>query len=205
MSGGKQVGFFMTRKDEESFVSFAMSTGDIWLVRDHWYEDPRYEAYSDREGFFKQPVLSERNETSMWQLWNKSLCGDDLIWDSFTLKKPPHQRLYTIRHDVNYMVEFTRCFIKDDVMEQGRLAYLGRYEDADGIWKRKDERLTKWYERLARWIRKNSVRTSWDGENLAWSLFILPGALEFYQQGGKLGRIGGKPGAFQPLKKDVPD
>ena len=204
MVRGKQIRFFMTREDEKAFVDFLFSNGNVWLVRDHWYESEEYEAYNDPEEFFEQPpVVSKQHLTPQWVIWNKDLCGDELVFRSFTLRKPPHQRFYTLRGDINYTIEFTRCTLEDGVMRKGRIAYLGEYEDADGVRRLKDNTLTKWYDKLARWVKKNGVRTSWDGERLVYSLIIMPGALEFYTQGGKLGQIADRPGAFQPLKKDI--
>ncbi|MCK4660486.1 MAG: hypothetical protein KAV82_13270 [Phycisphaerae bacterium] len=204
MLRGKQIEFFMTQEDEEVFVDFVLSKGDVWLVRHHWYEEEKYEAYNDPDEFFEQPlVVSTMHLTPRWLIWNKDLCGDNLVFDSFTVRKPPGKRFYTIRCNINYVIEFTRCTIKDGVMREGRIAYLEEYEDENGVLHRKDDSLVKWYGALARWIKKNGVRTSWDGKKLIYSLFIMPGALEFYHQGGMLGQIAGKPGAFQPLKKDL--
>jgi len=194
---GREIQFFMNRQDEEVFAGFVLSEGNVWIVRHHWYEAREYEAYNDTEGFFGQPVIDERHMHPGWLIWNKDLCGDDLVF-----RKVTGQPFYEIRMDMNYVIEFTRCVIKDQVMRDGRLACFAAYENEGGTL-RKKEKLAKWYNRLARWIKKHSVHASWDGEKPVWSLYLMPGAVEFYQQGGKLGQIAGKPGAFHPLKKDL--
>ena len=43
----------------------------------------------------------------------------------------------------------------------------------------KSEAFRKWFERLARWLRRNSIRNEF-GE------CVMPGAAKFVRQGGKL-------------------
>ena len=127
MSHGKQIEFFMARRDEEAFVAFLSSTGDVSLVRDRWYETKEYEVYHDPLVFFDQPVVSERHKTSIWLIWNRRLSEHDLEW-----RQVPGQPFYKIRQDINYVVEFTRCVVKNKAMHSGRLACLEGYEDAPG-------------------------------------------------------------------------
>jgi len=63
---------------------------------------------------------------------------------------------------------------------RGRIwAEMHVWESDGNIQKRKSESFRKWFDRLANWIKRRSVRDE-HGD------YLLPGAAEYAKQGGKL-------------------
>lgn len=192
MVRGRQIQFFMTMEDEMGFVKKILQDSNLCLVRYQWYMSEKIVYYNNIEDFFKQPVTDEMHHVPTWLIWDRSI-SDKLLFRRVSDK----QAFYEIVMDINPVIEFSRCIIKNNIIAIGRLAYLDDYKNEEGkILPKEDKRMLRLYNTLVRRIRKESVPSSWDGQNSIGGPYIMPGAADCYEKGGEL-RQGGN--FFIPL------
>jgi hypothetical protein len=164
---GRQVTFFMAREDEDAFLRFVQSTGNVALVP----------SVSSNNSFQPVDTLPETFSEGFWRqfwLWNRS------ITPSFRSEFVPEKGYYIINGLLSSLVEFSRSYIKDDTMYPGRIwAEFTVIDDETNDLGQKDRAFKNWYEDLAKWVRREFVHTGW-------MMFAGPGALRFQEQGGKL-------------------
>ena len=164
---GRQVNFFMAKDDEEKFLSFVRQTGEVVLL-------PPISAAGDF-----QPVqeLPEPFSTDQWRqfwLWNKSLASN------FQSEYVAEKGYYVINGLLSPLVEFSRSYVKDNTMYPGRIwAEFTIIDSETSDLDQKDREFRRWYETLAKWIRKEFYHTGW-------MIFAGRGALKFQDEGGTL-------------------
>lgn len=193
MTKSKQIQFFMSAEDEREFVSFCFSSGEVCLVRDQWYDDVQCPLYCTPEELFAQPARDTRHQLAVWLIWRRDLRSE------LAFRPVTGQPFFEIRRDVNPVLEFSRCVVEREVWQLGRLAYVAGYSDEDGTPQRIERSWSRWYDSLIAWVAARGAPASFDGVTPERDLVILPGALEAFRQGARLGRLGGKPGAFRPV------
>jgi hypothetical protein len=167
LSMGKQVNFYMMESDESQFIEFARTGRDLCII-----------PFPLRTA--SVPCLAElpKLDIPFWYsvcLWDRSGSTDPAL-------RYVSQQKYWIVDELNSeVIVFSRSII-----DQGRLV-RGRIWAEFIVWKQSDppERLRKskafenWFDRLGRWIKRHSTRDA-NGD------YILPGAIEYQRQGGKL-------------------
>ncbi len=162
---GKQINFYMTNSDEEEFLNFVRSDRSVGVFMVTMPTD-------------SIPLLTElpQSEIPFWL----SIC----LWDRDNSPQPnlryvTEQKYYVVNKSTSEVIEFLRSNIKKRSISRGRIwAEMAMWE-SDGTLVRKSETFEKWYDRLARWIRRHSVR--YDK-----GVYVMPGAAEFKKQGGRL-------------------
>lgn len=162
---GKQVNFYMTDRDEADFVEFVRSDRDVGLFMS---VVPTNDV----------PLLAELPKQGV-PFWF-SLC----LWDRDHSPAPkidyvPEQRYYTVDEIRSEVIQFWRSHLDEGRLVRGRIwAEMAVWQN-DGTLLRKSESFRKWFDRLANWIKRHSVRDD-RGD------YVLPGAAEYARQGGRL-------------------
>ena len=139
---GRQVEFYMWGQDEREFIDFVKSTGEVIILP---YTSPK----ADMPALAELPPASD--EFMLW-LFNRNV-------SSRLLTRFVQQQDYNVvDRDLSSVVEFSRTVLSEGVLVPGRLWAIFNYVTPDMQWAYKEPEFKKWYERLARWIRKNYSR-----------------------------------------------
>jgi hypothetical protein len=169
---GKQLNFYMTAKDEGDFVARVRSDRDVVVFK---YASPTMEVV-------KLNVLPSPPEP-FWGdlfLWNRELSPTP------RLKFIKQQSYYVADEFESEIIQFSRSHFDYDgkqfnknILVRGRIWAEMRVWQKDGTLLTKSESFQKWFDRLANWIKRRSVRDE-AGD------YLLPGAAEYQAQGGNL-------------------
>jgi len=189
---GKRISFFMNSDDEGSFANYIFSTPNVCLVRADLYPTPKYDEFCDIESFLHQPILSTLRKTSNWLIWPKDL-GPGKLYARIYTTHGRFSGLYEINDARNPTIFFKRSYKDGDQLTEGELVCFQNAIDPEGKTHIHDPGLVQVFNRMARYIKKLGVKATWDGEKPVWNFYILHGAAEFYNSGGKLGRLGIRP------------
>ncbi len=164
---GKQVNFYMTAEDEQEFLSYVRSDRDVGIFK---FDVPSTEI----------PFLNElppQGEPFWAALW---------LWDRDHSPRPvltyvERQKYYAVEESQSEVIEFHRCGLDEGRLVRGRIwAEMNGWHGHDpATIIRKSDAFRKWYDRLAKWIKRRSTRDS-VGD------YMLPGAAAFAQKGGRL-------------------
>ncbi|MDX9702392.1 MAG: hypothetical protein RBU23_05025 [Candidatus Auribacterota bacterium] len=160
---GKQTRFYMTEKDESDLLSFARSDRKMAILpyRHFTKEIEIVDTFPDPNIPFGK---------STW-LWDMDHSPKPIL--SFVNK----QNYYSVDSLFSEVIEFDRSFFDGTRLRSGRIYIQTGYWDDSGEYVTKSDEFIKWFERLARWIRKNGKRhNNWG--------YMLPGAQEFAANGG---------------------
>ena len=87
--------------------------------------------------------------------------------------------LYGIDETESEVVEFFRCGKVDDRVSEGRIYIQTSFFDDRSNFVKKGDQFIKWYESLARWIKKHAVLTkeTWRGK-----MYVMKAAYEFFER-----------------------
>ena len=162
---GRQVNFWMLEQDAHEFAQFVLSEPGVVMIG---------RLSSDRElhTLSELPCPPER---WWWALkfWNQ---GFPMEPKWVQIREGPDKDLFAfVPRDEDPVIEFDRSILRESgELSQGR------------IWTGcRDEAFLRWYERIARWIRRRYKRIhEWE----AWAAYAGPQACEWHQGGGVLGR-----------------
>ena len=137
---GRQVNFFMGKRDVDEFVHFVLKNKEVvMLVNGQKNED---ECIID--------VLPEDSNTWVY-FWNQSISPPP------TFKYIEKRKYFLIDQTISEVVEFSRAGgIKHHILDEGRI-WIGTAYMKNDAWISKSKRFLLWYESLARWIKKQSL------------------------------------------------
>jgi hypothetical protein len=138
---GKQIRFYMTASEEDEFVHFAASSGDVILL-------PKTSAMKSPNGFrsFQEPSAEALGDSC--HIWNKT-CSPPPIYEYVQ-----SQGQFWLNFKESEVINLMRSRIAKDRMTMGRLQIDPFTERSDGSVVPKSELFMKWYDNLAKWIRK---------------------------------------------------
>jgi hypothetical protein len=163
---GKQISFFMTSEDEREFAQFVTEDPDVVFI-------PRQSKTSNVLEFLypEEADHSERIQHRTLCIWSKRICGKVTM-----VQYSPES--FAVRGINEELIEFSRCFLHGRTMVAGRL-YADMYslDEAAKQLIRKGIEYEKWYNKLARWIRRHYTRDPKYGNNIG------PRAREAYESG----------------------
>ncbi len=154
---GRQLGFCMTFEDERRFIEFARSDRNVRM-------------FTRRQNTLNIEFLEEL------PLPEDVTAGQLFLWDEDNSPFPtwcyvPKGGFYFVDTGQSEVIEFDRCAIDEKGRWiPGRIWAEFSMLDGDRLVK-KGQVFEKWFDRLARWIRKHGVRD----EGLE---YVLPGAQE---------------------------
>ena len=163
---GKQINFYMTDADEQDFVEFIHSQAASLILP--------YSTLSPR--IVPLTHLPQRG-VPFWgvvRLWNESISSEP---ERRYVAAQRHYVIDTIRSEV---IELSRSYIDEGRLVRGRIwAEMTIAPGADsGENYHKSELFQKWFAKLAKWIKRRSIRDQ-AGD------YLLPGAAKYVQGGGQ--------------------
>ena len=164
---GKQVNFYMTAADEASFVEFVRSDRSVGIFM---YAMPT----NDLPLLAELPKPGAPFALSLW-LWSRDHSPvPEIVYI-------PEQRYYVVDSFASEVIEFSRSCTDEGRLVRGRIwAEMSGWRRNDpGTIIKKGQAFSKWFDRLANWIRRRSVRDEYGD-------YVMPGAAEFARQGGEL-------------------
>lgn len=165
---GRQVNFYMMESDEQEFLRFVRSDREVCISM-------TAVPSSEPVPF---TVLPDRRTPGWFALF---------LWD-VTNSPPPkleyirEQNHYVVDEYVSEVIEFHRSTMHEDCLVRGRIWAQIKYWDLENDPPEivtKSEHFQKWYNRLANWIKRRSIRDE-RGD------YVLPGAAKYAKQGGRL-------------------
>lgn len=162
---GKQVNFFMAASDEADFIKFARSDRNVGITIDG----------TPTDSLSLLDELPERDIPFWFTVW---------LWDQDNSPSPilqyiPEQNYFVVDRFASEVIEFSRSYLDEGRLVRGRIwAEMGVWR-SDGTLHNKGVSFEKWFDRLANWIKRHSVRDD-RGD------YLLPGAADYAKQGGKL-------------------
>jgi len=162
---GKQVNFYMAASDEANFMNFVRSSRSVGIMIDGM----RTEAISPLA------ELPERGTPFWFSVW---------LWDQGNSPTPvlqyvPQQQYFVVDRFSSEVIGFSRSYIEGDCLVRGRIWAEMAFFRSDGTTAKKQLHFSKWFEELANWIKRRSIRDR-SGD------YVLPGASEYSQQGCRL-------------------
>lgn len=162
---GRQISFWMLEQDEQEFIHFVLSEPNVVMLSD-LSPGPYPNIITE---------LPRPPERRWWAVhfWNQKFAFRPARW--VRVREGPDAGMYAFVGEKLPVIEFLRSILHDSgELKQGRI-WTGCRDDA----------FLKWYERIARWIRRRFTRVQeWE----AWAAYAGPQAYEWHQAGGKLGR-----------------
>jgi hypothetical protein len=163
----RQVTFFMAKEDEDAFLDFVRSTGDVVLIP----------SSSNSDLFQPLDVLPSPFSSEPWRqfwLWNRG------IVPNYQSEYVQENNRYVINGLLSSLVEFSRSYVKENTMYPGRIwAEFTIVDDETNDLGQKSREFRNWYEEMAKWIRREFMHTGW-------MMFAGRGALKFQDEGGKI-------------------
>lgn len=145
---GKQINFFMTAEDEREFAQFVREDPDaVFIAR---------QTTTSKLLEFSYPEEADRSEHIQHRthlcIWNKRICREVTM-----VHYSPES--FAVRGINEELIEFSRCFLHGRTMVAGRL-YANMYslDEARRQLIRKGTEYERWYNKLARWIRRHYTR-----------------------------------------------
>lgn len=157
----------MTAEDEREFAQFVREDPDaVFIARQT--RTSKILEFSYPEEADRSEHLQHRTELC---IWNKRICG------KVTMVQYSPQS-FAVRGINEELIEFSRCFLHGRTLVAGRL-YADMYslDEARKQLIRKGIEYEKWYNKLARWIRRHYTRDPKYGDNIG------PRAREAYESG----------------------
>ncbi len=165
---GKQVNFWMLPEDEDTFLKFLRQDPNNTLVR--YYSDKAIDVISF-------DVVQTLNELAVF-IWNTSFPS----LEGFVEKNTDRQGQVFFGIDVwrAPVIEYSRStFTTDNRLLRGRI-WAEMYPLIGQEFIHKGTEFEKWYDSIARWLRRNLIRVK---ELYA---YMGPEALQWYQEKGGL-------------------
>jgi hypothetical protein len=153
---GRQTNFYMVHQDEMDFVSHIQKVADVLLLS-YVIRDP------EKLNSNRIDVSSMLNESHYW-LWNRDISPTPV------LRYVERQKYWVINDTNSEVVQFSKCHIERGIMRKGRIwaDFTGAISEmGEDRWK--SEKFSKWYESLAKWIKKN-------GKRMPSGVYLMPNA-----------------------------
>jgi hypothetical protein len=148
---GRSVQFFMTESDEKEFLDFVKSTGDVLFF-------DRISRTAEFRPVVNLPVPDGPLSGGHFFMVNRSV-------PSRFITNPPSQfklddkDCYGIDNIESSVVGFHRCYREPGCVFEGDLGMVTSYLASDDVTLvSKDPKFLKWFDKMARWIRKRYVK-----------------------------------------------
>jgi len=139
---GIQIRFYMTYEDEDEFIFFMRSTGDV-LILPQTTKDGIGEEYPN----FRSLVGRRLGEDSI--IWNRSLSRKPSI-EHFDV----HGGCYCVDFMQSEVVNVIRSKKIGNQLSMGRLHIENKARRDDGVIVEKGRKFLNWFNGLCRWIKK---------------------------------------------------
>jgi len=161
----KQLVLYMSKEDEDSFLQYLRSTGDLVIL-------PSTSPTSEVAPVSALPEPSEDEATRRFWL-QKTTVSLALVTEY-----APEKNGYVIDGFQSPVVEFLRSWTVSNVLLAGGIrADMNYLDDATQDLVRKPAEFRGWFDAMQNWIRKNF-------KHLTLLTYVGPGAEEFSEKGG---------------------
>lgn len=144
----------MTAQDEDEFLEFIRSTGDVIIV-------PSTSKMADGEAFSSFDELNEWRLGSGCHLWNRSISPKP-IFQYFDA----HGGCYCLDFLNSEVVNIMRSKIDSDTISMGRFHIEDRYIMQNGTESMKSTTFLIWFKKICNWIKKG-YPTVFDGAHMS--------------------------------------
>ena len=163
----KQLVFYMSKEDEETFLQYLRSTGDLVIL-------PATSPSSDFAPIQVLPEPAEDEDTRKVWLLNKA------VRLPVATEYAPEKNCYVIDGFQSPVVEFQRSWTVSQIMLAGGIRADMNYLDSEKQdLVPKPAEFRNWFESIQNWIRKNFF-------HLTLLTYVGPGAEKFENEGGIL-------------------
>jgi len=168
---GKQVNFYMLGEDERAFEAFLLQEPDVLILSP---------ANTEASPLVFDSLPAERNLlTGSWQVYLSKRGYPIHLWEG-TAKAGP--KLYHVDMSGSSVIQFGRSFLRSDAANTLTWGWLWadtrRLTPDNLAFEYKGEGFEKWYDSLARWIRRRYRRVG--------DRYVGPRAYEWHLAGGIL-------------------
>jgi hypothetical protein len=192
----------MTPSDEIKFIDYLYTIDNIYIVQHKTYLKKQYKEITSARDYFNEIKSPINNSYSAWFIGYKTNTTDKILFLEYTLDK------FGIDHPANSFIGYIRSYEQQNRLSMGELIHSKIIIGFDNKLYLHDNNINNIYTALTKWIKKNSVRATYDGDKLIPNTFILPDALEFYRGGGNLGswnyiQIGFENESYKPIGDEV--
>jgi len=157
----------MDEEDEKEFLNHVVNDFDSMVIVGQRHKNSEPKELKD---FSELADLKDINYR-MFYLLNKDI-SDSINLDFFS--KPND---YVVNMFNSLFIEYHRYSINKDKLESGRLYIAPEYLRDSNLNNDKIEKLIKWYEHLARWIKNRYKKVPKDGR------YVGPHAFDRYRKG----------------------
>ena len=161
---GKQIRFYMSDADEDAFVSYVRTTGDVVIV-------PQTSEGELSEEFSSFRALAGRKFGESCHVWNRSISPTPIS------KHYSAKGYYWLDFMQSEVVNVMRSKKTDRGLSMGRLHIEDEVRQADGSTTPKSIAFQKWFSMLCRWIERGSLRKVDGAYVLAGAAGILEGGV----------------------------
>ena len=152
---GKQLLFYMDRGDEDDFLGYFGTTGDVAIIP-QTSKEALIEEFQD----FRQAEGRPLGESC--HLWNRS------ISPQLVIKHYPQRGYYWLDFLQSEVVNIMRSKMTEHGLSMGRLHIEDRIRDTGEHMQSKSAQFQSWFSDLCRWIKQRSVQVI-DGDlRAAW-------------------------------------
>ncbi len=161
----KQLVLYMSKEDEESFLQYLRSTGDLVIL-------PSTSPSSDFASVSDLPEPAEDEDTRKFWLQNRTV-SLPLVTEYAAEKNG-----YVIDGFQSPVVEFLRSWMVSHVMLAGMIrADMNYLDDGRQDLVQKPAEFRNWFDSMQNWIRKNF-------KHLTLLTYVGPSAERFSEEGG---------------------
>ena len=173
---GRQVEFYMTEADEKEFMDFVRTTGKIEILP--------YFMKVTSERLASLPSLGFDPQSDCVFLYNSLVPGELIIKPLDFPVLPEKPGRWSVDDSNSPVIEFSRSEQRGNGLMEGRIYATFKLVRWDlNSLVPKDPAFAKWYDKIARWIKRRYTRI----ESLT---YASPRALKFKEEGGVFKRMG---------------
>ncbi len=173
-----QVNFYMTREDEQVFLDFVRSTGDI-VTLPRISPSPDFQPLTNLPDITWPPVLNE---------WQCFLLNRD-VSSKVKGRRIEGENHYLLDSQASSVIEFWRTILHPPIMYHGRIWASSEYFDESmRQFSSKEAAFEEWYEKIAKWIKTQykHVTLTATMTKQKWTEYLAPGISKFQETGGML-------------------
>ena len=178
-----EISFYMSLIDEQIFVEFVFTKYNADIIRDIPYTSKNLEIYSDSHNLLLQRSKNPNSGLAIWSIWFKNV--GDLVLRRFNMQGKLY---FEIDTGTSPVIVFSRCITENNIIHEGRIAFHGfnDYPDNEKL-NIECNQLIKNFNQLRRWIKKHSVKLTYDGSNPIRNTYIMDDAVKLYNTGTVIG------------------
>ena len=162
---GRQINFYMLPEDEKEFISYVLQRKGVVMIAPHFQS--------------KSPdIVSRLPEPFSKPFWRSIYFWDKNVNGKLETKHIEKQGYFLIDSLTSPVIEFSRSFIRDNILVRGRIWAQLKYWKGNEIVS-KGKEFENWFNAMTRWIWKHYQKIS----ELE---YIGPHALEWKKRDGML-------------------